>query len=216
MQIHQRQAHAEEKTQNFKGTLADKAVQKGKLKSQQDTRPIVHCEGKALENVFTFKYLGSLFAANGQHSYDIKARIAKAQVRCGQLRSIFDSPKLNVQLKIRLYIAAICSLMTFGSETWDLTPAACRLLNNANSLMLARITGKSIREEARTCTTSFNFVHNVRRRRLKWLGKILRSGEEKLTYNAIIEQHQMNRPGNLLMDAPPHSSLTELQLLSQD
>ena len=75
------------------------------MKSQQDTRPVVLCEGKPLANVFSFKYLGNLFAANDLHNYDIKVRITQTQVRCGQLRSILDSPALSVQLKIRLYTA---------------------------------------------------------------------------------------------------------------
>ena len=82
--------------------------------------------------------------------------------------------------------------------------------------MLSRITGQSIREEARSNTTSYNLVCSIRRRRLKWLDKILRGGEGKLVYNAILDQYQMGRPGSLLMDAPPHSSVTELQFLSQD
>ena len=92
------------KSQNFEDTLADKAVKKTKMKVRQDTRSVVLCEGKPLENVFSFKYLGNLFTANGLHSYDIKVRIAQTQVRCGKLRSIFDSP---AQLKIRPYIETV-------------------------------------------------------------------------------------------------------------
>ena len=84
------------------------------------------------------------------------------------------------------------------------------LFFNTMKQCVTLITGKSIRDEARACTTTFNLVRNIRRRRLKWLGKILRNGEDKLTYNAILDQHSMDRPVNLLMDAPPHSSVTEL------
>ena len=174
------------------------------------------CENKPLKNVFTFKYLGTLFTADGLHSYDIKAKIARAYERCGQLRKIFDSPALNIQLKLRIYIAGVCSLITFGSETWNLSPRELRRLNNANSVMLSRITGKSFQEEARACSTSFNLVRSIRRRRLKWLGQILRKGESSMAYQAILDQRMMNRPGNLTMDAPPHSSMTELENLAKD
>ena len=91
-------------------------------------------------------------------AYSIEARIAQAQVRCGQLRHIFDDSTLNLGLKIRLYIVSVCSIMTFGAETWDLNKKLRRRLNTVNSVMLARISGKSIQEEARHCSTSFNLV----------------------------------------------------------
>ena len=51
-------------------------------------------------------------------------------------------------------------------------------LNNANRLMLSRITGKHFQNEVSPYTsTSFNLVRSIRRRRLKWLGQILRKGE---------------------------------------
>ena len=117
-----------------------------------------------MENIFSFKYLVYLFSFNELHIYDIKARITKAQVRYGQLRSIFDSPDLCVQIKIRvyMYIDVIFSLMTFGSETWDLSPDVCQHLNNTNSLMLSHITGKSIRDEAHAYTITFNLVRNIK------------------------------------------------------
>ena len=91
VKIHRSKSHKQSKPQEFKHTLADKAVQTEKLTAQQKARPTVHCEGEALKNVFKFKYLGTLFAANGLQCYDIDKRIATAKARCGKLRKIFDS-----------------------------------------------------------------------------------------------------------------------------
>ena len=85
-----------------------------------------------------------------------------------------------------------------------------RKINGANSKMLARFTGKTIPQEARPATTSFDLVKNIRQRRFKWLGQILRAGPIKLTYQAVEEQRRLGLPGNLLMDAPHHNSLRDL------
>ena len=82
--------------------------------------------------------------------------------------------------------------------------------------MLARITGRSFREEARTTTTSYDLLGRIRATRLRWLGHILREGEGRLIYHAVKEQRAAGKFGDLLMDAPPHSSLYHLQLIAKD
>ena len=214
--IHKTRMHKTDKEQNFKGTLAAEAVKVCKLVKQQDQRPVIRCDGKDLENVFRFKYLGTIFTADAKQQHDIKTRIAKAYSRCGDLRNVLDAKELPIKLKIRLYQAAVCSILTYGCETWRLTPPVMRQINGANSKMLARITGNSIPHEARPMTCTFNLVQSIRKRRLKWLGDILRAGPERLTYQAVEEQRRMNLPGNLLMDAPPHTTLEALAAKARD
>ena len=64
--------HAPEKEQNFKGTCADKQVRLDKLKKAQKAKAKVTCEGEELKNAFNFKYLGSIFSADGTHVHDVK------------------------------------------------------------------------------------------------------------------------------------------------
>ena len=181
--IHYTKVHGkQEKQQVFAGRLADKAVQVKNLMNQQTQRPTIWCEDKEIGNVFKFKYLGSIFSADGRQEYDIKSRIAMAMSRCGQLRQIFDSPHLGPRLKIRLYVASVCSLMSYGCETWQLNEQTMRNLNGANSIMLSRITGNGIRIEARAATSSYNLVRQIRRRRFKWLGQILRMDTNRLLH----------------------------------
>ena len=133
-----------------------------KLKDLQRSRPKVYCGERILENVFKFLYLGTVFAANGLQCYDVSVRVVMAMSRCGKLRHIFDSPHISLKVKLRLYEAAVCSLLTYGCETWDLDTDTIRKINGANSVILARITGKSIPTEARPHTTSFDLVKKIR------------------------------------------------------
>ena len=154
IKIHMRKVHKEEDPQVFKGRLADKAVTIQKMAAQQSRRPKIYCEGKELDNVYKFKYLGSLFTADGDEDQDIQVRIAMAQKRWSSLRHIFGSPHLPIKIKIRLYSASVCSLLSFGCETWKFTDKTMRRLNGVNSRMLASFTSKIIQQEARPSTTS--------------------------------------------------------------
>ena len=53
------------------------------------------CEDEELENVYEFKHLGSIFAADDQERSDVEARIAMLKKTCGQLRHVFDSPHIG-------------------------------------------------------------------------------------------------------------------------
>ena len=74
---------------------------------------------------------------------------------------------------MRLYISAVCSILTYGSEAWMLTPEVRRALNGANTAMMSVITGEEVRKEAGKGKT-FDLVRWVRARRLQWMGHILR------------------------------------------
>ena len=217
MKIHVSKIHAKpEKKQVFEGRLVDDAVRTKKLEQQQASRPTVSCEGNPLDNVFKFKYLSTIFTANGLQSYDVRQRIDMTMSRCGQLSSIFDSDQITLKLKLRLYEAAVCSILTYGCETWDLNDQTIRCLNGVNISMLVRITGKPIAKEARSGTTSLNLVRKIRIRRLKWLGHIIRAGPQSLMFCALKAQLKMGHHGNLLMDAAKHNQIEDLIPLAMD
>ena len=141
---------------------------------------------------------------------DVKARLAQAATRCGRLRNILDAEEIDLPLKIKLYETAVCSLLTYGCETWNLDKDTIRTINGANSRMLARFTGKSIPQEARPATTSFNLIRRIKQRRLRWVGHIIRTDSSRITYQELLQQHRMNKEDNLLTDAPPFISFDDL------
>ena len=130
--------------------------------------------------------------------------------------NMFDSPDLGPRLKIRLYRSAVVLLLTYGCESWNLTQEVMRKLNGCNSQMLARITGRSVREEVRSTTTSFDLVKKIRVRRLRWLGQILRGDQTRLLFHTVVYQFHNKSSGNLFMDAPSHDNLDELIVLASD
>ena len=136
--------------------------------------------------------------------------------RCGQLRKVLCSPHLALKTKLKLYGSAVISLLTYGCESWDLSKKATRQIVGANSRMLAWFTGKTIPQEARPSTTSFNVLLRIRRQRLKWVGHLLRAGPAHLSYQALRAQIALGKEGNLLQDAPPFDTMQELQYYAMD
>ena len=91
-----------------------------------------------------------------------------------------------------------------------------RKINGSNSVMLSRITDRSIPTEARPLTTSFNLVMKIRERRFRWLGHIIRDGPGSIMYQALVVHHSMGHAGNLMMDVPPHNSIDDLRPIAND
>ena len=97
---------------------------------------------------------------------DVQARIARARQRFGKMRHIWGNKDLHVNLRLRLYKSSVCSIMTYGSEAWRLTPTVIAALNGANSSMVSIITGRPIRAETSAGKT-FDLVRWIRARKLQ-------------------------------------------------
>ena len=151
--------------QNFQGTCADRKVRKDKQELAQKAKPKVKCEQSELKNVLRFKYLGSIFSADGEHIHDVVRRSALATARCGLLRQVFSSKKLGIALKLKIYLTAVTSLLTYGCEAWHLTPATLAKINGTNARCLSRITGNTSRFEASRSTRTYDLVAAIKHRR---------------------------------------------------
>ena len=163
--------------------------QESALEEAQKQKATVACEGHKLKNVFTFKYLGSLFSADGTHTQDVKRRCALAASRCGALNHVFNSDAIPLKLKLKVYRAAVCSLLTYGNEAWNLTDSTMAMLNGCNARCLSHITGLSAHEEASARTRTHDLVGAIRRRRYRWLGHILRMPNNRLVKEAVKVQY---------------------------
>ena len=78
-----------------------------KLGDAQKALPKIKCGGRVLKNVYVFKYLGSMFSADGDHMVDVKRRVDLAMARMDQLIHIFDSV-IEFKLNMKIYKTAVC------------------------------------------------------------------------------------------------------------
>ena len=204
-----------EATQNFKGTCAATRVRENKIAKAQEDEAKVKCGDLPLENIFHFKYLGSIFSADGDQQYDVRKRVGMAMTRMGQLRHIFNAD-ISINLKMKIYKTAICSLLTYGCETWVLDERTMATINGANARCLSRFTGQDAHAEASSRTRSYDLVMAIRKRRFKWLGHILRMKDVRLVKAAVRMQHKQGLKGSMLMDTPNHLTMEEVEIVAKN
>ena len=118
------------------------------------------------------------------------------------------------RLKMRLYVAAVCSVMTYGAEAWLLNEETKRALNGANSKMVANITGRLAHDEARSEGKTYDVVTGIRATRMRWLGRILQMDDGRMVLQATKTMYENRRDGDLLMDVPETGDWEELRAMA--
>jgi hypothetical protein len=74
---------------------------------------------KQLENVESFKYLGSILTNDGRCTCEIKYRIAVAKAAFSKKKALFTST-LDLELRKKLVKCYIWSIALYGAVTWML------------------------------------------------------------------------------------------------
>ena len=151
----------------------------------------VECEGAAIEWVVEFVYLGSKFSGWGEQARDVKHRIDNGLRRFGEMYKIWTSEWADWKLKKRLFMVYIQSTVLHGCETWRMDEKTEKALNSFNSRCMARMTGRTIHEEA--SNPSHNLVAAAYERRRCWLGHVLRMEEGRYARLALQATFEADR-----------------------
>ena len=73
--------------------------------------------GKQLEEVNAFKYLGATMTKDGRSTVEIKTRIAIATSTMTKLDKIWKNKYISFPTKLRLYKALVLSTLLYGCKT---------------------------------------------------------------------------------------------------
>ena len=82
-----------------------------------------------LEQVKSFRYLGSIITDTCDCKTEITARLGMARSAARLLTSLWKDRSLNLQLKSRLMQSLVWSVATYGCESWTINAADCKRLN---------------------------------------------------------------------------------------
>ncbi|VDP42392.1 unnamed protein product [Schistosoma curassoni] len=86
----------------------------------ENSNPIT-LDGETLEDVDPFTYLGSIIDKQEGSDADVKARIGKARAAFLQLKNIWNSKQLSINIKVRIFNTNAKAVLLYGAETWRTT-----------------------------------------------------------------------------------------------
>ena len=80
-------------------------------------------DGKTVETVSDFIFLGSKITADGDCSHEVKRRLLLGRKVMINLDSIFQSRDITLPTKVRLVKAMVFPVVMYGCESWTVNKA---------------------------------------------------------------------------------------------
>ena len=99
-------------------------IQKTKIMA---SRPVTswQIDGKTVETVSDFIFLGSKISVDGDCSHEIRRRLLLGRKVMANLDSIFKSRDITLPTKVCLVKAVVFPVVMYGCESWIIQKAEC-------------------------------------------------------------------------------------------
>ena len=164
---------------------------------QSDDPLTITLRGTEIENVHSFKYLGSIYSANLSMQAEVSQRLASAgrafyKLSCMKL---WKDYVISMKTKITLYKVMVQSVLLYGSETWALTEQETNRLEVFQMRCLRRIKGITLldrqhNEDIRSSMEIPKIGDVISYRRLRWLGHIGRMTEDRMPQQLLFSKFE--------------------------
>ena len=94
---------------------------KTKYMTNFDTEENIEIEGRNLERVSSYKYLGQTLKMEDTTKEEVMLRVKAGWMNFGRYKHMLTDKNIPMSLRRRLFNQCILTTMTYGSETWSLT-----------------------------------------------------------------------------------------------
>nr|CAH7736900.1 unnamed protein product [Callosobruchus chinensis] len=137
-------------------------------------------EGKVIEQVEAFKYLGIVIQGDGTMEVEIKERLMKASKLYHTLRRSFICKKeISRKTKITVYKTIFRPVLTFGSESWLLSDRQKSKIQALEMKYLRGVKGVTRRDKIRNEVIRSELgvksvLQKIEENQLKWFGHLVR------------------------------------------
>ena len=116
---------------------------------------------------------------SGSGDAEVRARLSKASQAFGMLKNTWKSGRIGLKTKLCLFESNVVSTLLYGSESWKMTKTIERKLEVFQRRCLRRILTvfwpNTISNEDLYARTSSSLITlQIRRRRWRWIGHVLR------------------------------------------
>ena len=82
-------------------------------------------DGKTMETVTDFVFLGSKITADGDYSHEIKRRLFLGRKALANLHNILKIRDITLPTKVRLVKAMVFLEVMYGCTSWNVKQAEC-------------------------------------------------------------------------------------------
>ncbi|GFS10824.1 endonuclease-reverse transcriptase HmRTE-e01 [Elysia marginata] len=140
-------------------------------------------EGRELNQVDQFKYLGVTFSEEGGSETAVRARVKAAGQKWRELGPVVADKKIPTKLKTELYTTVVRPVILYGAECWTTGVKEENILEKTEMRMLRRIKGVTLKdkmksEDIRKELGVGSIKSKARESRLRWFGHVHRREQE--------------------------------------
>ena len=187
-----------EKLQDLIDKVSQKAAEFGlklnhgkcKVLSVMSTDFVFKVNGKEIETVQEFTYLGSTVTPNGNIDIEVQKRIHKATAAFSSCSKLWNRKDLSIAIKIRLYKALIRPVLLYAAETWPAKVSNLNRMKSFENRCIRKIAGRWSSREKQGMKR--DIPAEIIYRKWKYLGHILRMPDERLPKSMFF----FNPPGH--------------------
>ncbi|CAF4908416.1 unnamed protein product [Pieris macdunnoughi] len=160
----------------------------------------IKVNGKILEYVEEYVYLGQIISHEDQMFKEIHKRIANGWRKYWAMKEIMKSKAMNIGLKKKVFNTCILPCVTYGCETWSLTQLHRKKLSTFQHAVERSMLGIKRKDKIRNTdirrrTKLTDILIRIDQQKWRWTGHLMRSSSSSKNKWSNIVTHWYPRNG---------------------